>query len=267
MKMNMITTGTIGALTGLVGAVGLITTANLDTANAPGSGKSGDAEKICLLSEAPFFQGLKAGCYSNKEIADLYDRDLVNERGASVTVQMTSPPEAPQAFDNCRTCSDYNRMRRLGWFALTGRDQRREEFFGRACAMLDFLNKAADSQETYFAQSRLVSQDIEKIPTKSLIQFSAWPNAESGDFSPEEQINRTNSEAPDENGNWVVKLDEQWLIIQPLAHADFDGDGIGDMLVFMRTQLDDASAFASSVGYLSKFSDDGALSFNMLERN
>ncbi len=265
MNLDAKNTGILGGLVGLMGAIGLVA---IGEKGGIGSLVSGPAsidgeEQFCLISDAPFFRDLEAGCYSKSVLRELYTRDLVNDRGANVVVTMSSPPEAPEASDDCKTCSDYNRMHRLGWFALTGRDQRREEFFRRACGMLDYLVDAKEAQQTFFTDSGLTADDIAAIPDKSLLNLGRGyaPASEAG--------NELKRENPQSSGLgsaqgpvWSIEIGDDWTVsIQSLSHADFDADGIGDVLVYMRTGRRDGPAFDSVVGYLRKVSATADVEF------
>ena len=277
MRLDTKLSGLIGGAIGLIGAVGLAATGSLNgpasegasksersaptsgPSSGPSSGpaspislapaQSDDPDAVCLLSDAPFFNGLTQGCYTRASLTELLSRDLVNDRGANVEVTLSSPPEAPAATDKCRTCDEYNRLERLGWFALTGRDQRREEYFRRACGMLNFLIASGTPERTNFEDGLLSFGDIAALPDEALLRFAPAPDAAA----------RENAREADSFGNWTVDMSEETITIQPLAHADFDGDARGDMLVYMRTRKKGATAFAGTVAYLAK-TDDGIVS-------
>lgn len=248
---------------GLIGTVGFLITGNeggLGSLSGRAPSSVEDETEFCMLTDAPFFSELAAGCYSKSLLRSLYKTDLVNERGAKVVVTMSSPPEVAEATDNCRTCADYARMQRLGWFALSGRDQRREEFFRRACAVLDYLVKAEAPETSFFADGRLSAADIAIIPDQSLLSLGGGseidPEASELEDNP---ASRTNPVAENDEALWVVSLGQRDVTIQPLSHADFDEDGIGDVLVYMRTRQADGTAFAGIVGYLRKTSEASAV--------
>ncbi len=262
MKLNFIQTGAIGALAGLVGAAGLVVSSEDYLGIGPVGDKGGDRQ-ICLLTDAPFFSGLEEGCYAREKLASYYELDLVNARGAKVVVNMSSPPEAPEASDDCRTCADYVRMKRLGWFALSSRDQRREEFFSRACGMLDYLVKGSEPEQSFFTNGVLSANDVGSISSRSLLQFVGVEKDDSLEASDLEGIfssQRINPDQVDDQGNWIISLADQQITLQPLIHQDFNEDGLGDILVFMHDQITDGTGSNGILGYLTKTDEEAEVS-------
>lgn len=246
---------------GLVGATGLVVATGSEGTFlgtfAPLEGAP--AEKICMLSDAPFFADLEQGCYSRSLLDDLYTKDILNRRGDRVQVTMTSPPESAQASGECKNCADYDRMQRLGWFALSNRDQRREEFFRRACSMLEYLRKSSTPSQTFFTEGTLSEDIINAIPNDAIMQIDSIA------LRPQRQgeRQRLNRGWADDAQGYTIELDDHTIIVQPLVHADFDGDDIGDILVYARTRIEGATAFTGSVGYLTRTSETGPVSFHL----
>ena len=259
----------IGAVIGLVGACGLAFTSLGERSDTLVAAVSGAPQEpvLCMLNNAPYFDGLTTGCYTANEILQMREQDVLNQRGNSVVVMMSAPPEAAADTWECRTCADYNRMSRLGWFALSGRDQRREEFFRRACGMLAFLEKAQIAAESYFPEGTLTRDDVLSVGADSFLQITETPDHDAAGQGADEK--QGTEDIPLKSALQVEQTDEGWrlsngdnaIVIQPLAHADFDTDGLGDVLVFMRTSLRGGTAVGGTVGYFSRTSAGGDLIF------
>ncbi|MEL6791166.1 MAG: hypothetical protein AAFO78_11430 [Pseudomonadota bacterium] len=266
MRFDTKSTSLMGAVLGVAGAAGI--SATLGTQTAPlgallgaAAPMSGDAaDEFCLLMDAPYFSGLKKGCYTKDKLGDLAKEDLLNRRGDRVEVIMTSPPEAAESSDNCRTCEDYNRMRRLGWFALSGRDQRREAFFQRACGLLNYLEKATPPASTNFAVGNIDADALAALAPGTLLRLSGRaPGATGGDVPV--AAASTSVRWAEEAEGYVITSEDQTVVIQPLVHADFDGDKLGDVLAYTRTQMNEGSAFAGTIGYFSRPEAEGPVTF------
>jgi len=257
---------TAGGLVGVLGAaawLGLTEPNSTGTVTSLAPGSDGKTQ-ICMLNDAPFFADLKKGCYSREFITGLEDHDLLNGRGGVITITLSSPPSAAEATDECRTCKDYHRMRGLGWFTLTNRDQRREAFFQRACGMLSMLEDAALPKNIVFDDGNLSIADLETIPTQSLLQFTPAPdNGARADGDTEQsgtaQKNRTSPRRNEQGPGWNITVDDFTINIQPLAHADFDGDGSGDILIYMNTKANDGTVSGGVIGYLTKQTLEGPI--------
>ncbi|MEL6112806.1 MAG: hypothetical protein AAFR20_08375 [Pseudomonadota bacterium] len=272
MKFDTKSTSLMGAAVGIAGAIGISATLGTDDApvgallgaSAPLSGDAPDT--FCLLTDAPYFTGLKKGCYSKTKLAALQKEDLLNRRGDRIEVTMTSPPEAAESSDKCRTCEDYNRMRRLGWFALSGRDQRREAFFQRACGLLEYLEKATPPTRTNFANGTLDADALAAVAPAAFLKLSgARPGSRTGTVAP--GVAGDDNPAPairwmDDAEGYVIAAEDQTVVVQPLVHADFDGDTLGDVLAYTRTRMNEGSAFAGTIGYFSRTEAAGPVTFS-----
>jgi len=272
--MDTRTSTFLGGLIGLMGATGIIAT---EIGSVGGMGllpapPQSEGDTFCLLTDAPFFETLEAGCYPRDLIDDLYTSPLVNRRGANIVVTMSSPPDQAAATADCGTCADYEARRDEGWFALTSRDQRREDFFERACGMLGYLRAAGPVEISHFVDQTISDRDVETMEPERMLRFATGRES-SRSLSPdhasvsarETEVRREIKRLISESGAaWSIESDDQRLFLQPLVHADFNGDRIGDVLVYLRTRYEEGSAATGRVGLLTKTSAQGPVSFESL---
>ncbi len=261
----------LGGFVGVVGATSAAFISGNDLTGKRSSASSLSEQHFCMINDAPFFNELKKGqCYSGAILPQLYKRDIIDNQGNSVIVTMSSPPASSEASDNCRTCNDYLRMTRLGWFALTNRDQRREEFFYRACGMLEYLEKGEKAEQSFFSSSTLNEIDAGAINRASLPQLSVSESGATanGNENVDQEVGSSRQGETlrqSGDGSWKLSmrtaLGTQHLTIQPLSRADFNGDSVEDILVFIHAGLEQGTAINGTLGLLTKTSSDGAVQF------
>ena len=297
-RQHLSITGTtlLGAAIGAAGvasSASLMGASSVDKQSAYGTASmrkaSDGTTEICFLNDAPYFSALAQGCYPQSIIQDLRTRDLVNRRGATISVTLSSPPAAPEAEETCTSCEDYEQRRRLGWFALTNRDQRREAFFERACGFLTVLEKGEVPEQTFFAGGRLSRDDLASLESRSVFQMAALPPARAAQSSISEgTVASTNdvaemissdnaentSEATTSSNAWAIEADgDSWSLslpnqsvrFEPLVHADFNNDGLGDILVYMAAQMTEGTANQGELAVLTKLNLGGAITIVSLD--
>ena len=258
----------LGAFLGMAGATGVVLT-DIGTAGglltAFGGGASPAEGEYCLLTDAPFFGSLKTGCYTKSDIENLYKSDLVNARGQTVSVRLSSPPEAADDSVTCQSCADYERMQQQGWFAISTRDQRREAFFARACLFLTYLREAEMPTSSHFDGRQLTQSDISTLEPRGLFQMTGVAGAAAAGEDRDSDAGFSVSRYRPLAGSWQVDLTDQQVVIQPLLHADFDDDGVGDILAFVRPQYESGTANHGTIGFFKKVNEDGPVTFRMLD--
>lgn len=203
---------------------------------------------ICLRSSLDFLSGAPPGCYAPQEIAAFVLTPLRDASGEAAAVELSPPSGGQGAPKTVRTCSDWRRLKGEGWYALSGRDMRREGWFERACGALAMLEKARKADLSHFEGGMLSQNDMDALAEASPFrigeaQVAAMTAARTG---------------PSE---WRLLGGGQTAVIQEIAHADFSGDGLGDLLVFVTMRVEDGSAWASSTGYIEKTKASGPLRF------
>ncbi len=258
---------TIAMAAGAVGVAGIATYVGM---TAPSSdvpveviAASDDGFEICLENKIAFFEGVETGCYSRTEVAAWRDLEVVDRSDEAVMVMMTHPSDYSVNVEQCTTCRSFVELRWQGWFAMSSRDIRREAYFVRACGVLDMLMKAQPASENYFEDGAVSPSDMAAIGAERILRVGDDPATKAGDLVVEEYSGeagaRTDSQAVEQENaqelGWRLSTAGQETRLERIATADFDGDGIAEILTFLVAGPDDATASVSTVALLEK---DGA---------
>ena len=234
-----------GAL-GLAGTAAFFGVSGVEE-KAPASVDADAGFEVCLKNDIPFFEGVGAGCYSRAELEALRTAPLVNGRDDAVSVAMTHPTDFSAAPQECAVCADFRQMQAKGWYALSSRDMRREAFFVRACGVLDMLLEARKAEKSYFTDGSPRAEDMAALPGDRLLRLA-------GDAAASTTVEETS------RYNWRFSVSDQTTLLQEIANADFDGDGVEEILVFLHAGPQTGTARVSSIALLEKDSADAPLS-------
>lgn len=194
--------------------------------------------EICLKSDLVFFEGVEAQCFSRDQLRALHDAPVADLDGDPVTMTMAHPSDISIAPGECRTCRDYREMTFDGWFAPTARDMRREGYFVRACGVLRALTDAAPAQTSFFTDGSL--SDAEAAALAGGFDF--------GEARVVEALTVEKGQAH----QWRMTIDSLTLTLQELANADFDNDGVEEILAFTSGAPEGGSAVFYDVGLIEK---------------
>lgn len=239
--------GVAAAIAAIAVGTGLLSN---DKGAAPGSSEAKE-QTICLKTDITMIEGADKKCYAPSEIDALTDHSVLDNQGAPVDVELTHPTDVERAPEKAATCRQYDKLADEGWYALSSRDMRREAYFKRACGVLDFLTHAKKPDVTYFKDGALSETDVDSLAGTA--PFHIGPSKEPG------LSETTISKQPD--GTWRLISDGDVALLQEIAHADFDGDGRGDMLVFVSVGAQGGTATASMAGLLQKAAASGPVAF------
>ncbi len=209
------------------------------------------AHEVCLKTAMPLFEGAEARCYDHEKLRALLDAPVLDLQGDSVSVTLAHPSDMTVAPGQCRTCRDYREMSFDGWYASTSREMRREGYFVRACGALAALFDAQTPDRSFFENGSPASEDISSL--KGVLRIGeAAASAENVVV------------AQPHSFQWRIAVDSQFVEMQELANADFDNDGVEEILVFLAGGTQGGTALFYDVGLLQKDAADAALSFTPL---
>ncbi|PQA89452.1 hypothetical protein [Hyphococcus luteus] len=206
------------------------------------------ARELCLKGDFAFFADIPAGCYSYEQIRNMANAPLVDRRGAKVTVNMTHPTDMSAAPVEVGNCRDYRKARFGGWYAPTSRDMRREAYFIRACGTLAMLSEAQEAKHAYFDNGSPRSGEIADLAAKMTF----------GEMSPTPGDVRVKKE---QGHVWRISAGDISIAIHEIANADFDNDGVEEILAFMAGAPQGGTAAFYEAGLLEKDAPEAALAF------
>lgn len=245
----MLSSRTIAMATGAVGAAGVAGFAvfNQPAAISPPIEKEG--YEVCLKTPLTLFDGAVAKCYSKAALADLNDAAVAASDGTPVTLTLTPPGDGEVAA--IATCRQWREKVFDGWFALSGAEMRREAYYIRACGLLDALAEAQASTESHF---------VDGAPAES--EMAALGKTMTFGDAPAQLSVTVARPGPAE---WRITSGTIAIAMQELANADFDNDGIEEILAFASLSPVGGTATASDVGLLEKDGPEMALIFSPME--
>lgn len=133
-----------------------------------------------------------------------------------------------------RTCDDYERALAQGYYSLSNYDIKMSTVFEQRCGLLNALANAATPSASFIAEPRVGVADLQWLPAELFPTFGP----------PEEQVRAEGTyQARVQQGTLVVREVGQTMLrveepegmgqyLVEVARADFNEDGIEDLLVF-----------------------------------
>lgn len=133
-----------------------------------------------------------------------------------------------------RTCREYDEVLKQGYFAYSNFDIKMSAWFEHQCGLLNSLQAAAAPSASYVSDPRVGVLDLDVLP------FSLFPCV--GEAAEEADLNVTYQSKVDEGALVVKRIRQNLLQVEEpegmgqqlieVARADFNGDGIEDILLF-----------------------------------
>jgi hypothetical protein len=201
------------------------------------------------------------GCYSLGELRNMLERPVVAQGDRLAAVGLSHPNDQMAPIEIVNTCAKYDELKRDGWYSLSGREMRREGYFSRACGALRMLMMSSEPRESYFGKDGCSEEDMRSLAGMTLPAVrESLADRENDETAPSDlSVNRT------EPGQWRLSTRAEDAVMQEIAIADFNDDGLGDVLVFMAANASGGSAYADQLGFLEKKSANGAVTFTAAE--
>ncbi len=248
--MSMMRMAIVGA--GVAGAAGVaVVGGQIVDGEKSDSGADSTQKEICLKGDLALFEGADARCYSRDDLRALLDRPVIDMQRQPVTLTMTHPTDASIAPASCSTCRDFREMSFDGWYAATSRDIRREGYFIRACGALAALGDAQDARDSFFANGSPTAEEVVALAGTMRI-------GEAATGADGVHVEKANGYI------WRISADAMSLEIHELANADFDNDGVEEILAFSAGSVNGGTASFYDVGLIEKDAPDAAVSFTGL---
>lgn len=209
--------------------------------------------KICLLADIGLAEARKGQCYERRTFAALADSPVRDDEGKPVSVSLSHPTDFERDPSTATTCAQYRGLVESGWYALTTAEMRREAYFERACGVLSMLERARAPEVSHFSGDRMSASDVASL--------ADGPPFRIGADAATDAASEPATVGGGDNGVWTLSAGGQAATVQEIAHADFNADGMGDMLVFVRMSVEGGTATAAEVGIVEKKSAEGPCAY------
>lgn len=214
-------------------------------------------EIFTLLEGMKFADSTEVSAIARADIEVLRDRPI--RMGQNVGIDGVTLTNDTGEQVQVRTCRQYNEAVKAGFFAYTTFDMKMATFFEHQCGLLTALEGATTSQVSFIANPRVGIVDLGLMPFSLFPHID--PDAPEVDPSATYQSNVT-------DGTIVIKKLSQNLIqvaepegmghqLVEVARADFNGDGIEDILLFEYCWATHGTLGFGGVRLLTRTSSDG----------
>ncbi len=207
-------------------------------------------ETVCIKSNVRLVDGMSAACYGRAQYEAMRDRAVIAADGSAVRVSLAHPSDAAAPAETAGTCAEYDSLISEGYAALSNADMRREEYFRRACGALTLLSKAAPARRSNFAAGKAAIEDVRSMATTDAVGF--------GEAEPSTNVEVAEVSA----GVWKVLIGQGETMVYEIAHADFDGDGGGEILAYLTVGAAGGTARTGTIGLMEKTSAGGPCGFS-----
>lgn len=204
-----------------------------------------EGDKLTLIKDLSFCERSVSGAVGREDL-DSFE---------NLSVRHGNPHEEGVVLVGCEgplrvhTCSEFFAAKKQGFYALTTYDMKMESFFNEICGVLNALSRAKVPNASYISNPRVGVVDLDLLPVSILSSLS--PDAEE-ELVAASSAGKTVQDWVDE-GKAEIKRVSQHLVqlehsmhqtIWELLRADFNDDGIEDILVFSYL-----SAIGGTFGY------------------
>ncbi|MEO0398896.1 MAG: hypothetical protein AAF224_05670 [Pseudomonadota bacterium] len=214
-----------------------------------------DRSEVCLIGDMALVKGARGGCYARATLSALQEAAVLGPSGEEVVLTLAHPTDDLAPVAVVRTCAAFRDYREKGWYAFSSREMRREAAFVKSCGALGMLVDSKTPNASLFEGGRLSAADVSAIVGQRPVGITDGVAAPATQAAPTEKIAAADALAvrgAPANGAWRVTNGGQKAALQEIAHADFTGDGFGDILLFVAVGVDKATAAAAFLTIVEK---------------
>ena len=198
----------------------------------PGSADSGAPIAFCFPDVIP----LPGACADRGAVLALAGETIgvrADDGALSALSVELADPAGIQDARTAETCAQYLSLKANGWGPMTTAQMRRERQMNRFCGLVVMAERAAPGRGGLTALSEEL---LESMPD------AQWPA-----IGEAEVANPIVLDTPGDPRVWFVQADRVEFTVRDVASADFDADGLNEVLVFTAVQA--AGGTAVGGGY------------------
>ena len=230
----------------------------------PASEPSVKSEEVIfeLIKDIKFADGTEVKSIAKADIDDL--RDLPVWMGAIDLLDGLTLTHKQKEKLRVHTCREYNSAMESGYYADTGFDVKMSVWFKFQCGLLNALETAEIPRKSFISDPKVGVINLE------LLRFAIFPYnlADSLDWEEAGDLTETYQNMVDEGALKVqraeknvlqIEDDGMWQGLEEVVRADFNNDGIEDILVFEYHRAIGGTLGFGGIIVLTRKSMDGKL--------
>ncbi len=208
-----------------------------------GETQPADLIKFCI----PAMGSETRKCVSRKVLLEGAEQKM-HEQSASgdnreMSVSMGHPTDFEKPTERVKTCHRFAMLKRDGWGGVSSVDMADEAHFDAKCGIVELAKRAELPADTSFVTGQLTREHLEALA------IADWPNIGGDDNSSTALVTKQGE------GVWLAEYGVMFAVLSEIAHADFNKDGHGDMLVFLLASPMDGSAQISYYALIESYDD------------
>jgi hypothetical protein len=204
-----------------------------------------------LLKKIHFADATEVRSITKSDIAELRRRPI--KLGQNKLIDGVTLTHKTETELHVQTCQEYDEAINGGYYARTTREMKMAVFFEHQCGLLKSLQAAVTPERSFIAEPRVGIVDLALLP------FSFFPCL--GEELPDLAPTDTYQDKID-SGMLVVRRLRQNMVcvetaymsqtITEVSRADFNGDGVEDILVFTSYHLRQATFSSGGIWILTR---------------
>lgn len=232
------------------------TTEMVEKPSAPGSGTAVTPVELSfeLVESIKFGDGTEVKSIAKADIEALRDRPI--HMGGNDTDGVTLTNEKDEKV-HVRTCREYDSAIQRGYFPSTTYDISMASWFNIPCGTLNLLQAAAMPQQSFISNPNAGITDLELLPLSlfpDLFEFEQ--NIENVTY--QDQVEKGLLKVTGKGENWLHCEDDGLKQhLTEVARADFNSDGIEDILLSEGVSATQGSFRSYKITILTRKSVDG----------
>ncbi len=208
-----------------------------------GETQPADLIKFCI----PALGDEARKCVTRKALLEGAEQKML-ERGAAgnnreMSVSMGHPTDFEKPTERVKTCHHFARLKREGWGGVSSVDMVDEAHFDVKCGIVELARRAELPDDTAFATGQLTREHLEALDPAD------WPNIGGDDHGSTALVTKQGE------GLWLSEYGAMFAVLSEIAHADFNKDGHGDVLVYLLASPMDGTAQISYYALVESYDD------------
>lgn len=215
------------------------------------------AEIFELLESMRFADSAEIRFVARSEIDALRDRPVKlgqNDHIDGVTLTNDAGEER-----HVRTCREYDAALKDGFYALTNYDIKMSTWFEHQCGLLKALDSASIPSTSFISDPRVSILDLNLLPFAFFPQMGEV-DAGAGDTATYQSKVDDGALVVKRIGNNLLQIEEPEGMGQQfieVARADFDGDGVEDILLFEYCYATHGTLGFGGIRVITRLTNDG----------